>query len=472
VTTLQAPAGFGLDIGSLGLMHNDFADFSISALGVNATFGDPAPVEAVVASLMADGSLTRTASFGNRVAAFDVTIAASNHAGLAAGEALLEAQLDRPNDLTWRVPFGPPTVFSVLRSWSQFVFDDLDERRIRRTYRVFFECFPFPRSASLTTLNWTAPYTQVHDLASTTGWTVVGAGSIQTATGGVFGGSMIRRTATGDVTVRRTLTAGEYLRLVTRMSYLNDVSVSGVKLNGVAVPDAQLGTAVNLGDESCVTHVDTRHLYGQSVTVEFTITTGATTDRAELWSIYTVDYPDIRSRIVPRCLGTVPLAMTARAPFKAEFTVPTGGAFLYTGPDPNFDLRSRGLYELEFTYTVTVDPPDNYELTSVDYPPQPVRAYPNGVWPRTYIRGTSGTSSTYGYPASDQAAVSFWKSTGAKVVTSADQFLPSGFHDGAIAHHNHVLHPGHGGFLLADATGAPIACTLTFYEHWKHHAAR
>jgi hypothetical protein len=153
------------------------------------------------------------------------------------------------------------------------------------------------------------------------------------------------------------------------------------------------------------------------------------------------------------------------------FTAPTGGAWLYTAPDPNVALRDRGAVENLYTkWTVVSDPvylPGDYVRVTSRSGPQPPRLNPDGIWPQ-YASGVD----QFAYPSARGTAVSFF-TAGAVSVISASPDLPTGFHPEAIIHEEHVLHPGRCGFaVVAAATGLPVATTITFYPHWWAHAGQ
>lgn len=168
-----------LILGSLDLDERMPTDdgYSFAVLAEGVSFGSMPGVREVIKSLLSDGELVRTTRYGNREVTFDVEIEGPTLDALALGEAALRRELGRPNTLTWTAPdlFAAPTVFDVLDSEMSQTFDDLDELRRKRTFRVTLTCAPFARSAELTTfqaLDTTGtPETIIDTCDSATGWT-------------------------------------------------------------------------------------------------------------------------------------------------------------------------------------------------------------------------------------------------------------------------------------------------------------
>lgn len=142
-------------LGDLELTGGDVSGdqpFTFSVLGEDMRFGDPVPVETVLTSLLLDGALVEKVSDDNREASLRVQIDAPDSLGLAAGERALNLELGRRSTLSWTPPdgWGDPTVFDVQTSSMQWLFDDSEELRLRRTYQVRLVCLPHARSATKT----------------------------------------------------------------------------------------------------------------------------------------------------------------------------------------------------------------------------------------------------------------------------------------------------------------------------------
>lgn len=476
----------------LELMENANALYRFDVLGQDATLGNPVPVAEAISSLMTDGGLTTIRSFGNRVAAFLVTITAPDAGALADGEAVLMAALDRVAALAWHVPFGASSFFDVVACWSEHQFDDLEEvRQVRRTFRVTFECLPFARSADLTTINWTGGHAQTL-LNTTAGWTVVGGGAIQSVGTGTT--AYIQKTTTnGSVTLSRSIELDDYLWIKTGPGFGH--LVQSITINGVAIDDANVRREYfpsNLGEFYTI---PTSRWRGQTATVQFTLIEDWTSNRAVIYQLWTLSYPVVTTAATatkPLGIGAIDVTGTARTPCSISFTAPAGGAFVYTAPDPNPAIRDRGAGEsvyAKFSISdangaeVEVDgrlmwfPPGNHTANVGWTDPRPLELYPNGMWP-TEATGEANLgpdvlsgASQWAYPLDGRAAISFFDTWGAKKLISPSPSMPQGYHGDAVTHETHSLHPGRCGFAVLDVNGDPVAATVTYYARWKHHAA-
>lgn len=201
----MAVGAMRLDWGGLDLVSADggYPTYSLYALGEGADFGEPTPVEVVVATLMGDGNRTDLSRYENREISFRVEVKAADAGGLADGEAALDALVGRRTTLTWQPPdgYGPATVFDVETSRKRFLFSDLDEVRSvkRRTFQITLNCLPFGRSSTPVTIG--AQFTSdsvtiADDCESTTGWSVGPFPSVSTT---IAVDSSIYATGTGSV---------------------------------------------------------------------------------------------------------------------------------------------------------------------------------------------------------------------------------------------------------------------------------
>ena len=475
----------------LELMENANALYRFDVLGQDATLGNPVPVTEVVSSLMTDGGLTTLKSFNNRTAVFLVTITAPDPGALASGEAELMSALDRVAALEWVSPFAAASYFDVVACWSEHVFDDLTEvRQMQRQFRLSFECLPFARSRDVVTVSWTGPVEldPLTSIAGGSGWTTV-SGSANIADG--------IHTST-SWTGRHTFTVDEYLWFkVSRVgATLGERGLTNVKVNGTAIPDAQIRKEAFGGNETTQFFtVPVRAWRGQSVTVEFKLTVGSFATDATLAELWTTGYPSPTSDSAatkPRGIGAVDVAGTARTPCTISFTAPAGGAFVYTGPDPAAAIRDDGAPEVVYAkFTVAAGngaeitvggqlmwfPPGDHRTNIGLTAPQPLELNPNGVWPTQPtgaldLGASTSSESQWSYPADAKAAISFFDTTGAKTLISASPALPQGYHGDAVTHEQHALHPGRSGFAVLDVNGDPITTTVTYYPRWRHHAAQ
>lgn len=189
-----------LTLGDLILVGNEENEtsYTLSALADDATWGNPAPVEVAVRTLLQNSSSLVTERYDNREAFIRVVVESSDGVGLAEGEAALFGELGKRNLLTWTPPdgFAPATVFRVITSSMDHAFDDLDELRTRRTYGIRLVCEAFARSVDEVTVeaefqpldDYDIPVTPidtlVDDCSSATGWSAGWSGSSVVAAGG------------------------------------------------------------------------------------------------------------------------------------------------------------------------------------------------------------------------------------------------------------------------------------------------
>jgi len=476
--------------GLLELMANVTGGVRFDTLAVDATLGNAVPVAEAISSLMTDGGLTTIRSFGNRVAAFLVTITAPDAGALADGEAVLMAALDRVAALAWHVPFGASSFFDVVACWSEHQFDDLEEvRQVRRTFRVTFECLPFARSKDAVTVNWTGGVTELDPLTSMTGWTTV-SGTAAYYSGGLGGPAAAGIKASSAWHGRKTFTVDDYLWFRVLDVPTSTLGITSVSVNGVAIPDAKIREEFPLSTAARFYTVDVSAWRGQSVTLDLTLGNGLTLN--QLW---TRGYPGPAVAVAdlnPRGVSVLKVIGTARTQCTISFTAPAGGAFVYTGLDPNAAIRSKGAAEAVFGKFAVSDPdgaevwvgsqvmwfPPGDLTTNVGITaPQPLELSPNGVWPSQasggpVVLGDDSSASQWAYPVDAKAAISFFSTAGAKNLISASPALPQGYHGDAVAHVEHSLFPGRSGFAVLNVNGDPIAATVTYFPRWKHHAAQ
>lgn len=158
------------------------AAFSLHVQSENTDWGNPAPVRTIIDSLLGDGQLVSIERDDNREAAVGIQIRGNDSGALARAEAELVAQTRRRNVLSWTPPDGlaPITVFDVVTSWLEHVFDGQDEMRLVRRYVLHLELYPHARSRSTTLVealgSGTDPteapvYELVTDADSLAGWT-------------------------------------------------------------------------------------------------------------------------------------------------------------------------------------------------------------------------------------------------------------------------------------------------------------
>jgi hypothetical protein len=168
----------GLVFGSIDLLDS-VGPFKLYAITGDTTFGNPDPVITTVASLLGDGSLVSIDRVDNREIVIGVEINAADSQALALAEQALMLETRRQNTLTWTPAdefAGTTTVFEVLSSWMEHDFDDLDDARLVRRYKLHLICYPYARSENeveyaTADQPGTPTTTTIDTCDSTTGWT-------------------------------------------------------------------------------------------------------------------------------------------------------------------------------------------------------------------------------------------------------------------------------------------------------------
>ena len=122
--------------------------FTIQTLAADANFGHAEPLRVSLATELLDGEAVEVTGYNNREDLFfRVEVRAADAEGLALGGKLLEEITGRPGELEWTPPaaFGETTVFDVATSDLEWLFDDMEEMRVVRTYGLRIEAHPFGR---------------------------------------------------------------------------------------------------------------------------------------------------------------------------------------------------------------------------------------------------------------------------------------------------------------------------------------
>ena len=473
--------GYQLLVGDLAVMERAYPGFTFELLAEDRNFGNPVPVAQVIESLIRDGNLTTTVKYDNRVATFTLVIRATDARTLAQAEDVFLAEMDRPTTLTWQVPYGPPTVFDVVRSWTEFDSSrDLDEvLHLERRWLLSFECLPFVRSAETVTINYTGPATTVP--LALAGWTVVGAGILQNYQPEIsipshFG---IRRSVNGALVIRRNVLMDHFLWFRMGGSLLTSVSINGTLLDNTKrrVED------VPFGSSAVYYTYDTSTYRGKTVEVEVTFTTSG---GSGMDAMATMGYPNksLDGRVVPNGIGVIDVLGSARARCVIEFSGSDGGkgTFLLTGPDLTRLIREFGRAEVTFSHFLAAGLPGyadgEWATTTAVSDGQPPELHPNGIWPELGMNATAGGPGAtddelnVSYPADLQVAVSYFPPGSTNAVVSASPASPGGYAPGALAHAEHVLHPGRCHVIVVNSEGEARPATFTYYPHYKHQAAR
>lgn len=499
-------AVLGDDLDLWGHSNGDYSIHLLETSRGDTSFGDARPIADEVASLLGDGEVTSTSRYGNKVMQLWVEITANDHANLAAGEARLMEELDRVNTFTWGGPVGPRSVFEIVRSWSDFLVEDLADVRCVRLFRITLEVLPFARSEDPITFTWTGP-TRMLSLAEA-GWNQITPSGARLLTNYAYGDSIGLRAGTGTsrlVTIETTapvLVDGFFLHVVKRYS-VGAQPTPRVWIGGELLAPERTWVQndwIELFTEQSVFDVSAWHGTEQTVRIEFTDPGGTPAvgqgiDRL-LWS----NYPnpcaqDLREAgggvIVPLGIDVIPIEGSARTGLLVEFDAGNGLAttniVLFTAPNPRAALRDQGAAEVGFGIKTVTDPDGEvltYDGVDTYLAPgrtvgaiwvtsgQPPVLNPDGVWPE--YRPGHPTGPFFGYPEDDRAAVSMtgvFDPAEVKVLSPSLDF-PSGLTSGGTfeAHEPHHLHPTWSGFAVVTSGGYPVPCTVTYYPRWRHHA--
>lgn len=505
-------AVLGADLNLFDYPAGDYSIRLVSGAQVENSFGDSRPIQDEVASLLGDGEVTSTSRYGNKELVFCVEVSATDHAGLAAGEARLMDELDRVNTLTWAGPVGPRSVFEIVRSWSDFLFEDLEDVRCRRQYRVTLEVLPFVRSEKPITFTWTGP-TRLLSLVES-GWNQITPAGARLLMNYEYGDSVGIRVGPGAArlvtieTVAPVLIDGYFLHVVTRFA-VGSRPTPRVWIGGELIPTAKAWVQTDIDDsdvEQVVVDVTRWRGTEQVVRVEFTDGGGVAGRIEGLNRLCWSNYPnaiglDVLERgtadiatLTPLGIDVIEVEGTARTGLLIEFDVTESAAtpfqvnaIVYTAPNPRAALRDRGAPEVGWGVDIVTNP-DGEVITydGIDtYLPQgtnvgalwttsgqPPQLYPDGIWSE-YKDGAPGAD--FAYPSDDRSAVSLTAMTEPTSVTllSPSVESPSGLTEGGTfrAHEPHHLHPRNSGFAVMTTGQSPIPCTVTYYPRWRHHAA-
>jgi hypothetical protein len=199
----------------LGAFSLTQQDGSTRVLAEGTSRGTPVPLNVAIKTWLQDGAIVVTQGYDNREVSVRVRIFGTDWTVIAAKEALLFAELGKPNTLTWIPTSGPAAVFNVVTS-SMDPDDSDDEGEGQAvpwsTYILKLTCQAFTRSAAETVTSALAATgvttTLVNDGSATTGWT--GAVNGSAATPSIVSGA-VRVTngvaVQGSVAVSATLTA-------------------------------------------------------------------------------------------------------------------------------------------------------------------------------------------------------------------------------------------------------------------------
>lgn len=180
--------------------------------------GNPVSAQTAVRSLLRDGSLVTPDPDDNRSTVIPVRVTGADSLSLAQGEAALMAKVGRRINVTWVPPDGwaPPSVFKILNSSLELVFDDLDELLCRRVYKLSLTALPYTESETetVTPAQPAVSYTVIDNGSATTNWTTSTSVLGATVTGPTVVG--------GKVTSTVSATSGGYwIAYLTRTASVN-----------------------------------------------------------------------------------------------------------------------------------------------------------------------------------------------------------------------------------------------------------
>jgi hypothetical protein len=172
--------------------------YTLSVMGEDTNYGNPQPVTTTVYSMLRDGSIITRDRDDNRQPVLLVEVAAGLNDGnaLALGEKALMAVCRRPAELKWTPPQAgaTPVVFDVVDSNIEFLFDEMDELQLRRTYRITMSALPHGRGEDEVVVEAlepppVSPTTITFDTCdSATGWTTQTGAAATQSSGAVSSG--------------------------------------------------------------------------------------------------------------------------------------------------------------------------------------------------------------------------------------------------------------------------------------------
>ncbi len=478
--------------GSLDLTADPYS------VGVEFDLDAGSTIYDVVSSLVLDGSIVTSPGVGNReTISLPILIDwPDSHIAARRAEAL-EVELAKPfNTLTFYPGdgAGPVTVLETFEG--QIALDSdpgqiMEQDRFRR-YILTIPALPFARAKDPVQITWTGPGRELDPLTSLSAWTT---SPTPTLTNNPTSGSpnpSFEMAAT--TTLSRQILADNYLWIQvqgptgTTSTTLHDVTVNGEAISASTI------RYVSSSSSGFYT-IPTERWQGQTVTVSFQIdgTGGSHKFLVAFWSLAYPNVGWITTATVskPKGLDVIDVLGSARTPCTIRFTAPSGGAFVYTAPDPNAQLRQRGAGEIVFA-KFTVSSSSGAEVNVGGYltyfpqgthyaqigmtDAQPLELNPNGVYPANEMKTFTATGITstfqYPYPTDTRAAISFFSSTGAKALITPSASLPQGYHGDTVAGTSlHALHPPRCGFGVFDTSGNPITTTIDYYPRNRIHAA-
>lgn len=166
-------------------------EFEVSADGTE--WGNPDVAIASLASDLSAGGIEVIDDIENRSGTIFVRVASHDADMLAVGGEALYALMGRPGEMSWRSPKADvPTVHDVSYVRVEFLFDDMDELRLTRAFRLTVRCLPWVRDPERTTITFpdAGAVTEIDDGTSTEDWSVIGSFGQPVGSVAVSGGAV------------------------------------------------------------------------------------------------------------------------------------------------------------------------------------------------------------------------------------------------------------------------------------------
>lgn len=177
----------GLTFGALNFFgsREDGDPYWFSVAGEDQDFGNPEAMVRAITSFLMDGAIEETDSYGNREMTFKICLEGEDSYALGDGEKAWFNEVRKGrNELVWTPPniitgYGEKCVFDVVNAIPFFDFDDLEELRLTRNYRLTIKALPFARSDTLIEIETTPPVattpvnTLVDNCSALTGWSTL-----------------------------------------------------------------------------------------------------------------------------------------------------------------------------------------------------------------------------------------------------------------------------------------------------------
>lgn len=155
----------------------DLTDWPFAVIQGASDYGAPLNVAQVIDSMLQDGEIVSSTRSGNRVMSHSVFVEEADMDALAAAEATLIAECDKPSN-TWVIDpgdgYGEPTQFDIFRVQVTYVHDDDWEWAGYRRYDLSIPALPFGGAVDEITVTGVtsavAGDTVINDCSAATNW--------------------------------------------------------------------------------------------------------------------------------------------------------------------------------------------------------------------------------------------------------------------------------------------------------------